>query len=739
MGYVGTAPLSGDYRKLDDISGSFNGSTTDFTLQVGSANVTPPRETTMIISVGGILQEPITAYTVAGSTLTFTAAPASGADFFGILLGDTMDIGTPSDDTVTGAKIVDDAIDSEHYTDGSIDTAHLADDAVTSAKIADDAVVTAAIADDAITSALIADDAITSALIADDAVVSAAIADNAITNALMADDAIDSDEIAAGAIDTAHIADDQVTLAKMAGLARGKIIYGDSSGNPAALASGSTGQVLKMTDGNDFAWAAGASTTQDFTASGTISTGDLVSLNSNGTVSTSTSPIASEIVDFESAGITYTSTCYDVDANRVVIAYTDSANSSYGTAIVGTISGNAITFGTPVVFESASTTSSAVYDTNVDKVVIAYSDHGNSSYGTVIVGDVSGTSISFGSPVVFESANSVRVSASFDSNSNKVVIAYVDGGNSNYGTACTATAAADNSVTVGTPAVFESAATTLGELMDIICFDPDTNQHIICYRDGGNSNHGTAVVAAISGTNMTYGTPVVFEAAAVNNNGIAYDTNSNKVVISYRDVGDSSNGKAIVGTVSGTAISFGTASTAYDPNNSGYFHQIYFDPSVNKLMAIWENYISTPSINFGTAVMGTISGTDITWDTDNAFYFNRGTTSYMSSVYDPDSGFMVIAFQDGSDANHGKCVLADTSASNNFLNWLGIAQTGVSDGATVKVNLLGTINENQSSLTVGTKYYVGHTGALQTTAIDNRQVGIATATTKLFITAGSIS
>jgi len=105
MGYVGTAPLSGDYRKLDDISSSFNGSTTDFTLQVGSANVTPPKETTMLISVGGILQEPVSAYTVSGSTLTFTAAPATGADFFGILLGDTMAIGTPSDATITGAKL----------------------------------------------------------------------------------------------------------------------------------------------------------------------------------------------------------------------------------------------------------------------------------------------------------------------------------------------------------------------------------------------------------------------------------------------------------------------------------------------------------------------------------------------------------------------------------------------------------------------------------------------------------
>ena len=86
------------------------------------------------------------------------------------------------------------------------------------------------------------------------------IAADAVTGAKIADDAIDSEHYADGSIDTAHIADDQVTLAKMAGLARGKIIYGDSSGNPAVLTVGSNGQTL-VSDGTDISWgdaAAGA-------------------------------------------------------------------------------------------------------------------------------------------------------------------------------------------------------------------------------------------------------------------------------------------------------------------------------------------------------------------------------------------------------------------------------------------------------------------------------------------------
>ena len=87
------------------------------------------------------------------------------------------------------------------------------------------------------------------------------IAADAVTGAKIADDAIDSEHYTDGSIDTAHIGDNQVTLAKMAGLARGKIIYGDASGDPAALAVGTANYVLKS-DGTDIAWgevAAGAS------------------------------------------------------------------------------------------------------------------------------------------------------------------------------------------------------------------------------------------------------------------------------------------------------------------------------------------------------------------------------------------------------------------------------------------------------------------------------------------------
>ena len=110
MAYIGRTPQVGNYSKLDDISASFNGSLTAFNMTVSGAAYTASLASQMIVSVGGVLQEPEGAYTVGGSTITFTSPPASGADFFAVALGDTLDIGTPSNGTVTAAKLADTSV-----------------------------------------------------------------------------------------------------------------------------------------------------------------------------------------------------------------------------------------------------------------------------------------------------------------------------------------------------------------------------------------------------------------------------------------------------------------------------------------------------------------------------------------------------------------------------------------------------------------------------------------------------
>jgi hypothetical protein len=106
MSYIGRDLRTGAFRQLDDISSGFDGSDTTHTMQVNSQNVTVGDVNQIILSLGGVIQKPGTDFTVSGSTLTFTTAPASGLSFFAILLGsDNGGTVTPTDNSVTASKI----------------------------------------------------------------------------------------------------------------------------------------------------------------------------------------------------------------------------------------------------------------------------------------------------------------------------------------------------------------------------------------------------------------------------------------------------------------------------------------------------------------------------------------------------------------------------------------------------------------------------------------------------------
>ena len=107
MPYVGPQPKLGRNREVDDISSGFNGSTTAFTLQVSGSNVSPGTANDIVVSLGGVIQNPNQDFTIAGSTITFTTAPASGLSFFAVVLGQSIDssIVAPGDGTVTGTKL----------------------------------------------------------------------------------------------------------------------------------------------------------------------------------------------------------------------------------------------------------------------------------------------------------------------------------------------------------------------------------------------------------------------------------------------------------------------------------------------------------------------------------------------------------------------------------------------------------------------------------------------------------
>ena len=109
MAYIGKEPIVGNFQKCDAIT-VVNGQAA-YTLQVSSTNVVPESANHMLVSLNGILQAPVTSFTVSGSTLTFASNLATGGVIdFVILLGNVLDLGVPSDDTVGAAQIKDDLI-----------------------------------------------------------------------------------------------------------------------------------------------------------------------------------------------------------------------------------------------------------------------------------------------------------------------------------------------------------------------------------------------------------------------------------------------------------------------------------------------------------------------------------------------------------------------------------------------------------------------------------------------------
>lgn len=215
MAYIGQSPVIGEFKKLDDISGSFDNTTATFNVTSGGEVVTFGNPQSVLISLNGVLQEPETSYSVSGSSITFTEAPNTNSTFFGVQIGSVGQVGVPADSTVNSNKILTNAITSPKIADSNVSENKIASLAVTESKIANGAVTNAKIADGNISENKIATGAVTNAKIADENISENKIATSAITNAKVADENISENKIASSAITTSKIADSSITTAKL--------------------------------------------------------------------------------------------------------------------------------------------------------------------------------------------------------------------------------------------------------------------------------------------------------------------------------------------------------------------------------------------------------------------------------------------------------------------------------------------------------------------------------------------
>jgi len=450
----------------------------------------------------------------------------------------------------------------------------------------------------------------------------------------------------------------------------------------------------------------------EFTASGAVASGKPVILNANGTVTevseTSVSSNVGAETVFDTGAYNWEAIASDGTSSKVVVVYRDGNGSNYGTAVVGTISGTTISFGTPVVFESASTISIDIeYSPDADKFLIAYADLGNSSFGTGIVGTISGTSISFGSATVFSSGSTSNTSVTYDTSNDKFVVFFADNSNSAYATGVVGTVSG-TSVSFGSKTVAESVSSG----WPTVTYDPVNAKCVALYRDEGSTGYGRAAVGTVSGTSISFGTPVTFQAGATRYISAAYDAKAARIVAAYEYFTDSQKGYAIAGEVSGTTTTWGT-------------HVKYEDSVVQYVAASYDATVERCTIAFrddtsvdGKIIPTNLSGSTISYGAPDTF--NPAGVTYVATTYNSTEGKIVLAYADIGNGSAGTSLVYTTAGSVTNLtatNFIGLAADAISDTATGNINVKGGINEAQTGLTIASDYYVQNDGSLAATSI----------------------
>jgi len=463
-------------------------------------------------------------------------------------------------------------------------------------------------------------------------------------------------------------------------------------------------------------------------ASGALASGDTVVVNSDGTVSvvnqTSISFNAGTSVTHQSSQVDRSAAAYDVASGKVVVIYRLSSGSSYG--VVGTVSGTSISFGSSThLYDRSHSEIDISYDSTNSKVIVTYKDDYFYKYGAAVVGTVSGTSISFGTRTYFHSGWTNTPRSAFDSTNGKVVILF-----HRYDPSPTGNKAVLGTVS-GTSISFESYVTNslfTGDSSNL-SFIPEQG----CFLAAGSGDQAGTIT--VSGTSLSFGTAVTYaNVPSSNMPPVVTLSGTSKAMIVYEDADNSNILTAKVATVNGTSVTLGSA-TVLDSNAAGNTAlSAVYDEQAQAVMVVYTDYVNSV---WGTYTLtASVSGDTITANSPNALNATE-EYRMIFPVYDTANSKAVVTFFSVPDGRKGKAQVVTNAANPTNLtseNYIGIASNGYADTQAATINAKGFVDDNQSGLTPGQSYYVQTDGTLGTTAGDPSVfAGTAVSANKLIV------
>jgi hypothetical protein len=418
----------------------------------------------------------------------------------------------------------------------------------------------------------------------------------------------------------------------------------------------------------------------EFVASGTLPNGKPVILKADGTVevigiSAGLAHGASSV--FETPGPAGSTSVAMLTSTKAIVVYIDAAGSGYTTAVVLEISGSTITAGTPFQYDGDSDNVDVVMLTST-KVLSTWRSGSLSNQGLATVLLISGTTISKGSDVVFET-NYLQDSSLARLSSTQAIVCYRDHGGTNYGTSCIISVSGSTTVTVGTPAVFESAST-----YDVSVATFSSTKAIVCYQDAGNGSYLTARILSISGSSVSAGTEIVF-ANSASTLPLVDVLSSTKAIVVFSDQGNSYYGTSRILDISGTTISITGNATVYDSSQSR-------DNVVAALSATEAVVTYRDGNNKGSYSKLSVSGVTITATTPTIFldsYINQNAITMLTPTK------VIATYRNAGASNIGAASIIETATTNlTSTNLIGISAADAADTATAKINVWGGINSS---------------------------------------------
>ncbi len=371
-----------------------------------------------------------------------------------------------------------------------------------------------------------------------------------------------------------------------------------------------------------------------------------------GKVSNALLPTAGDPLAFgaEAEFLTGTSSQFAIavlSATAFVACYRDGADSNHGTAKVGTVSGTDITYGAETEYGAGNSSQTGAVAISSTKFVVTYYDGGDGGHGTAKVGTVTGTSIAFGTEADFTTSTGANTSVTALSGT-KVVVCYPDAADSSHGTAKVGTVTG-TSIAFGAETEFLSATGA----SNIFAATLSLTEFVVAYSDGADSGHGTAKVGTVSGTDITFGAETEFNSAGSTFNTSVSILSATTFVVVYRDAADSGHGTAKVGTVSGTDITFGAEAEFLGADISS--------PTSAKLDAssFFVSYNDVADGGKGKAKVGAVSGTDITFGAATEFLTSGSGQARAAQL---DTSKAVVVYSDTADSARGKAKIASPTS-----------------------------------------------------------------------------